>query len=328
VVNNIKQHIMKNYIAQLLILMLVCTNALAQNSQKKSDDLGRIKLNVYLPEQVEAIPTIASRQLVTKLNQITTKNGLGGSVVNPRFIIASKVDVLTKDITPTAPPMTALTLGISFYVGDGYDGVLFGSEYLEVKGVGSNKNKAYISAIRNIRTSSPVFKKMIENGKIKILEYYNSKCDFILQKAKTLSAQGKHDEAIYELASIPEACKDCYIKSMKAIEPIYQKKIDDEAKVKLQKCIGIWSHSQSVEGGQEIAEILSTINPNAKSFDKVISLYSRVEKRVKELDKRKLDFKLKKLEQESERIKAARDIGVAYGENQPTHIYKRANSWW
>ncbi|MFC2110537.1 hypothetical protein ACFLRU_05450 [Bacteroidota bacterium] len=319
---------MKNYFKQILVLLFVCSGVLAQNSQKKSDDLGRIKLNVYIPEQVEAIPTIAQRQLVTKMNQITTKNGLGGSVVNPRFIIASKIDVLTKDITPTAPPMTALTLGISFYVGDGFDGVLFGSEYVEVKGVGSNKTKAYISAIRNIRSNSPIFKKLVENGKVKILEYYNSKCDFILQKAKTLTAQGKHDEAIYELTSIPEACKECYIKSMNAIGPIYQKKIDDEAKVKLQKCIGIWSHSQSVEGGQQIAEILSTINPNAKSFDKVISLYARVEKRVKELDKRELDFKLKKIEQESERIKAARDIGVAYGQNQPTHIYKRARSWW
>lgn len=319
---------MKNYFRYLLIFMLVAVSVSAQNSQKKSDDLGRIKLNVYLPEQVEAIPAIAARQLVTKMNQITTKNGLGGSVVNPRFVIASKIDVLTKDITPTAPPMTALTLGISFYVGDGFDGVLFGSEYMEVKGVGSNKTKAYINAIRNIRAQSPVFKKMVENGKVKILEYYNSKCDFILQKAKTLTAQGKHDEAIYELSSIPEACKDCYIKSMSAIGPIYQKKIDDEAKVTLQRAVGIWSHSQSIEGGQQVAELLSTINPNARSFDKVISLYARVEKRVKELDKRKLDFKLKKIEQESERIKAARDIGVAYGENQPAHIYKRASSWW
>jgi len=52
--------------------------------------------------------------LKNKLDQIATKNGIGGSEVNPRFIITAEVNITTKDIIPGPPQMIAQNLDITF----------------------------------------------------------------------------------------------------------------------------------------------------------------------------------------------------------------------
>ena len=55
-------------------------------------------------------------------------------------------------------------------------------------------------------------------------------------------------------------------------------------------------------------------------------------KRIKEIDQREWDFKLKEqqdvVDLEKATIQAARDIGVAYGENQPDVVYETAIYYW
>lgn len=65
---------MKNFIAILLLTFVAITT----NAQVKLDDFGRITLNTYLPDNI-AIPLEAKNLLITKLNQITSNNGMGGS---------------------------------------------------------------------------------------------------------------------------------------------------------------------------------------------------------------------------------------------------------
>ena len=84
----------------------------------------------------------------------------------------------------------------------------------------------------------------VENGKSKIIEYYNSKCDFIIKEAQMLVSQDQYDEAIFKLTSVPEVCKDCYDKCMDAVGPIYQKQIDKECKSKLMEATTAWNSSQ------------------------------------------------------------------------------------
>ena len=60
------------------------------SAQVKSDDFGRIILNTYLPEEL-TLPGEAKDALINKLNQISSNNGMGGSQVNPRFIITANI---------------------------------------------------------------------------------------------------------------------------------------------------------------------------------------------------------------------------------------------
>ncbi|HRO75536.1 MAG TPA: hypothetical protein PLP27_05260 [Crocinitomicaceae bacterium] len=313
-------------------LSLIAGLALGQNNTQKSDDAGRIALATVVPSQIEEMPPSARDVLENKLNQITAKNGLGASSLNNRFIITANVNVLTKDITATAPPMHALTLEITLFIGDGIDGTLFSSTSLSYKGVGANETKAYLAALKNLKPDDVRFQNFINTGKDKIIAFYNSKCDFILKEAEMLVSQNEFDAAISKLVGIPEVCKECYDKAMDAVAPIYQKQIDRECKILLADAQGTWNSSQNLDGASSASMYLGQIDPNASCYEDAKKLSASIAKRVKELDQREWDFKMKQQQDNVEirkaTIKAARDIGVAYGNNQPKSVTYNYRGWW
>lgn len=326
---------MKNFIRISFLLAFVgffANNIQAQNNKGKADDLGRIVLNSYVSDQIEGMPGAAKRMLKNKLSQIASRNGMGGSSLNPRFIITPNITVLSKDITATAPPMTALNLSITFYIGDGIDGKLFASTSIPLKGVGTNETKAYIGALKYINPNHPDLKNLIEEGKTKIIKYYNSQCDFIIKEAQALESQKEFEAAILKLTSVPDVCKECYNKCMDAVAPIYQKQIDRECEMKLSEAKNAWSTGQNMEAANNASNYLSGIDPNSACFPEVKKLTEEIAARIKELDQREWDFKLKKQQDEVDKrkaeIRAARDIGVAYGNNQPQTVTYNTYGWW
>ena len=104
---------MKTIIAILFLTVVAITS----NAQAKLDDFGRIILNTYLPDNI-AMPSEAKNLLITKLNQITSNNGMGGSQANPRFIITANVNVGTKDIIAGPPQMIAQNIDVTLFIGD------------------------------------------------------------------------------------------------------------------------------------------------------------------------------------------------------------------
>lgn len=315
----------------LLIIGLVLLSFMgvnAQNDQGKQDDLARITLAAYVPQQIDKMPDAARSMLANKLSQIITAGGMGGSAFNQRFIMTANINLLTKDMTATAPPMHAYTLEITLYVGDGIEGTKFASHSVTVKGVGENENKAYIAALKMLKTNDPAYQTFLTTGKNKIIEYYNTKCDFILKDAQTLATQNQYEEAIFKLTSVPDVCKACYDKCMTAVGPIYKKQIDRACKVKLAEANNIWAANQTVDAGNEAGEILSTVDPDAACYPEVKALSNKIAARVKELDAREWKYILKDQQQESERIKAMRDIGVAYGNGQPKNVTYNVRGWW
>ena len=304
----------------------------AQNNLGKSDDTARIVLSAYIPGQIEGLTPIVQNNLTNKLSQIASANGMGGSA-NSRFIITANVSVLTKDITPTAPPMHAYTIEVTLFIGDGIEGTLFSSQSITLKGVGTNESKAYIAALNGLKVKDPIYQTFIEKVKNKIVEYYNSKCDFILKEAEMLTSKNDFDAAIAKLTSIPEVCKDCYDKAMTAVAPIYKKQIDRECKIRLMEATTTWNAAQDLSSADSAGAVLSQIEPGASCYKEALVLSSKIAQRVKELDQREWKFQMKQQQDnvdiQKATIKAARDIGVAYG-NGPKATVVRYNirGWW
>ena len=314
------------------MLYLISINAFAQNNAGKTDDIGRITLAAYVPQQIDKMPDAARSILANKLNQIVTQNGMGGAANNERFIITANVNVISKDLTATAPPMTALVLEVTLYIGDGFVGTKFSSTSISVKGVGESETKAYISALKGISPTNSNIQSFVGNGKSKIIEYYNSKCDFIIKEVQTLVSQNNFEEAIFKLTSVPEVCKECYDKCMDAVGPIYQKQIDRECKSKLMDANTAWNASQDSYGADTAGGILAQIDPNASCYKEALALSNKIAQRIKEIDQR--DWKLQLKEQQDNvdiqkaTIKAIRDIGVAYGNGQPKTVTYNVRGWW
>lgn len=322
---------MKNFI--FYIFCLISINAFTQNNKGSSNDIARITLASYVPEGIDKMPDAARSILANKLNQIVTQNGMGGSAFNERFIITANVNVINKDLTPTAPPMTAFGLEVTLYIGDGIEGTKFSSTSISVKGVGENETKAYISALKRISPTNSSIQDFVENGKSRIIEYYNSKCDFIIKEAQTMVSQNQFEEAIFKLTSVPEVCKDCYDKCMDAVGPIYQKQIDKECKSKLMDATTAWNASQDTYGADVAGGILSQIDSNAACYKEALALSNKIAQRVKEIDQRDWKFQLKQqqdnVDVKKETIKAARDIGVAYGNGQKSNTIRyNVRGWW
>ncbi len=311
----------------LPLFLLYSYNLLSQTSTNTS----RIVLNAVVFDKDNKLPGDAKSQLESKLDQIASDNGVGGNSINPRFVIAAKLNIISKDIIAGPPQMVALNLEVVFFVGDAVDNQVYANTTVTLKGVGTNENKALISAVQNVAVKNKTFAELVNTGKSKIVEYYLQKCDFITKRAETLSQQQNFDQAIYELMQVPDVCKGCYDRCLGAVQPIYQKKIDREATISLTKAKASWNANQNKKGAIEAADFLGKIEPLSASFKEGLELSERIRKKVEADEKRAWEFKMKRhadgVKLELQRIEAARDAAVAYYQNQPKVIVYNRLIW-
>lgn len=312
---------MKKFIVFLFVIPLL---GWSQNDLGKADDYARLNLDVYIPDQVQDIPDHAKSLLVNKLTQAITEKGMGGAGVSPRFLVTAKMEQLTKDVSPTVPPIETYTFEIYLYIVDYVDKNIVSSTSFTSKGAGSNSNKAYTNALRTISLKNSKVDKFLDDGKRKIIEYYNSRCDFVIARAKSLATQNQFAAALNTLSSIPEVCKDCYMKALEEIGPIYQDYIDHDCQVMVNVASAVWASQPNSDGALAAGAVLSAIDPDSKCYGESRALISKMEQKVLKDEQRDWSFFTKAYEDqvmlESLRIKAFRDVGVAFGENQqPTY---------
>ena len=307
---------------KIYTILVVLITVFSSSAQVKLDDFGRIILNTYLPENL-ALPTEAKNLLNTKLNQITSNNGMGGSQINPRFIITANVNVGTKDIIAGPPQLVAQNLDITLFIGDALTNTIFSNVTFSLKGVGTNENKAFIEAFKTLNPKNKELLSFLEEGKTKIINYYSSQCDFIVKDAETLVKLGKFDEAIFRLSIVPEVSQNCYFTCLDRMASIYQQKIDTDCKVKFKEAKVSWTASQNPAGAEKAGDILSTINPMASCQTEVSDFVKTIDAKLKADEKARWQFKMKqyadKIAAQKEKVRIADQKSIrddTYRENQ------------
>jgi hypothetical protein len=305
----------------LFILLLLFTSSV--NAQIKLDDFGRIVLNTYISDEIN-IADEAKKLLSNKLSQFTSNNGMGGSQVNPQFIITAKVNIGTKDIIAGPPQMIAQNVDVTLYIGDAITNTIFSNVTLSLKGVGTNENKAFIEAFKAINSNNKEVKEFLEAGKNKIINYYSTNCDFMIKDAQTLVNQEKYDEAIYKLSLVPEVCQDCYFKSLDYLSSVYQQKIDAECKIKLNDAKVTWTSAQNPTGAEKAGDILSTINAMASCQPEVDIFIKAIDAKLKADEKARWQFKMK---QYADKIMAQKEqVRIAEEKSKRDDMYRENQS--
>lgn len=322
---------MRHTVTIFICFFIAISGTFAQNDFGENDDSARIILSTFLPYSDE-FPASVQNNFENKLSAIAAANGMGGSTSNSQFIITGNIDIISKDITPTAPPMHAYTLDVTLFIGDGINGIKFSSHSASLKGVGTNETKALISALKNLNPRDRNYERFIEEGKKSIVQHYNSNCDFLIQNAENLANLNNFDAAIYSLSNVPEVSRECYTKSMEAIIPIFKKKIDRDCQIKFNEANTIWSTGQDLDAANKAGRIMATIDPNAGCYNQVIALNKDIGKKVKELNDRDWDFMMK---QEQDRVdnrkatlNAIKAVGEAYGKGQPQNVSYNVRGWY
>ena len=322
---------MKQISIAILIFLISFSENYAQNTSIENDDSARIVLSTYLPDSGD-LPQSVKNNFENKLVAIAAANGMGGNIPNSQFIITGKIDVISKNITPTAPPMHAYTLDVTLFVGDGINGTKYSSYTTSLKGVGSNETKAFISALKGLNPRDSQYANFIEQAKSSIVQHYNANCDLLIKKAENLANLNDFDAAIQLLSSVPEVSRDCYNKSLDAVLPIYRKKINRDCQIKLNEAKTIWAAGQDLNAANKAGRILAEIDPQADCYPSVQNLSTAIGKKVKELNDREWEFTLRReqarIDDRKATIEAIRAIGEAYGKGQPQNVSYNTRGWW
>lgn len=309
-----------------LFLLIASVATFAQTS-----DEGRISIQAMMPDDV--IPIEASKNLVTRMQRMLVSNGYGDNGYVERFVLTAKIDVTNKDIVPSTPARVSEKMDITFFVGDVIENKLYASCTMPIQGIGTNENKAMISAFSKLNPNQKDFSTMLETAKSKIIDFYTNHCAEEISKARTMASIGNYDEAVSRMMAVPNVCVDCYAQCQSAATVFYQQKIDAYGLQQLNKARNVWMKSQDADGANEVAQYLNTISPYSSCYSDVEKLRNEVTSKLKVDEQRECKFQMKQYEdsQANKRsiIKACRDVGMAWANNQPQSIVKNIiRGWW
>lgn len=306
----------------IALLLVVATSPLA-TAQVKSDDFGRVIINAYLPSSL-SLANEARNLLETKLKEMASVNGVGGSSANPRFIITANVNVATKDIIAGAPTKVSQKINVTLFVGDAVSDTVFSSMPLNLIGIGNNENQSFIDAFNSINPRDKLTKDFLAEGERKILAYYSAQCSVLAKEAETLANRQQFDEAIYKLALVPQASKGCYMKSQQSMQKIYKQKIDYDGAGLLAKAKTLWIAEPNVSGAESIRALINDINPNASCYPEIAPFVKKIQAKILADEKQHWQFEMKqykdKVASEKRQQDAWRQIAFEFARNLPNII--------
>lgn len=312
---------------RILLLFIALVTVVANYAQ---DNTSKISINAWVDE--EDVPKEAARYLDNKLQQWIADNGFADNDVFDRFVLAAKIDIVQKNITPTAPIRVSTKMDITLFVGDIVENKQYASCSMQVSAIGTNDIKAYINAFRKIDTQQKRIQTMLNNAKAKIVDYYTYHCAEIKTRANGLAAWQQYDEAISFLTSVPNICSDCFMQCQAQAITIYRQKINTEAVALLNQAKDVWATNKSKEGAMEVANIIAGINPQAANYSEVDKLRNEIASHLQAEERQAWNMLMQQQAHEQQKelkaIEAARAIGVAWAKNRPKTIYRTIIYGW
>lgn len=279
-----------------------------------------IPMRVVVSDGIEGMTQSSAEYLKNVLRRVTM-SGNDAISANSQFGIMVKSDVVNKHLISGAPQKTVLNLSMTLYIGDLQQGKLFSSYTVDVNGVGDNVTKAYNSAIRKLTAQNRKLVSFVEEGKAKIIEWYDNNYQNIIKQAQKASAVREYDKALYELFSVPVCCKG-YDAVLTQIKIAYQQYIDKQCEENLAQAQAAWMTGFNSENASIAAGFLANIEPESSCYKEAVKLVSEIKRHMGE----KWNFQMKQWDDlvsvESQKLANAHEIALAYAQNQPQVIIK------
>ena len=311
-------------------LMAACVAAILSVSVAAQEHATGISLKAVVVD--DDIPAAAVKNIETKLQRALASNGIGDMDNTQRFVLAAKVDVVQNDVMPSNPPRVSKKLDLTLMVGDVVENKIYETCTMSLAGIGTNDAKAFVSAFSRVNPNNEDLQTMLAAAKEEIMAYYENNCDYIISNANSLAGQQKYDEAIARLMSVPEVCMECYEKCRAAAVEIFGQKLDADCTGLLNEAKNEWMHSKDAEAAAKVAGIISRIDPLWPDYPEVVKFRNEISAKLSADEKREWDIMVKKYEDERQFkqsiVDACREIGVAWGKNQPQTVTRNIARLW
>jgi hypothetical protein len=303
--------VMEKYILLLVILLSAGSSLRSQNNVGKSDDIGRLSIAAIVPDEA-GLPAETQTMLQNKMMQIATQNGLGASAERAQFAMVPVIAIISKDVTPTAPPQIALTLELSFYIVDALSQNIFSQTTVSLKGVGNTEERAYSQALRNLNPRQGQFRGFVDRGKEDIIAYYNSQCDVIITGSQALADQQQYGEALFLLMSVPDVSRECFQNCMALSADIYKRYADQKCEEYLAQAKAAWAAKEL----DKVAQSLGKITPDMSCYLQGQQLVNLVTSTVEAEGASSWEFKMTKYDDQIDlqkmRIEAGKEIAKSW----------------
>ena len=295
-------------IYSILLAVLMSAAMLAQTEY--------LPISVYAVDDSESFPKGSKAMIENKLTQLLTKNGIAGLDYMGQFVLTVSSTPLDKDVIPGPPMKIAEKMEMNLYIVDSYAKTIFSSASFTVRGLGETENKCYLNAISHMPLQTPQIAQFIDEGKQKIIRYYDHEGEVLIKKAMYLAKKKEFEEALWIVSLIPQQSKH-YDAALATGQEIYQMYLNNECNIYLAAARQAWAAEQNSKGAVAAGEYLQNILPDAGCYDEAMELYREIKGKV--LDDWKFEMKKYQdgIDLEKLRIEAARQIGVAYGTHQP-----------
>jgi hypothetical protein len=273
------------------------------------DSSFTIKLTPFIPDYPD-LGESGKKLLATRINAATSKVGLAGDGGNPRFIIGPDINLLSKNITSTAPTKYANTYEVTLMSCDVVSQTIFSSYTFQVKGVGDSPDKAFINAFRDYKLENADFLKFLEETEKKILAYYEKNCDNIISEADAQAQMRNYDAAYTILSNIPQEATTCYSKIASKKIDFFQMSLNTQCQTILSSMKAEMgkANDPSASGFNEPAmAYYQMIDPQSSCYKEAESVYKSYTSKLNPKSKRDWDFqmqqyqdKIKKLERDDQ----------------------------
>lgn len=273
-------------------------------------------ISIQLDEDFTNIPTAANTVLYQTLSRMITEKGFTTESPTTPFVLTAHCDVLDKSNLPGPPVQTVYNLGITFYMADTYTQKKFANAYITLDGVGTGEVKSYINAFRHISANNKEILNLINTGKKKMMEYYNTQYPNIIKEAQRLVSLQNYEEALTMVLSIP-ICSNGGEEATKYGLQLYTKYLDRMNLFLLNRARALWAAGQAQETAYQVCAMLAQIDPDAACYAEAKALMKEVKAQVRsDIDLEMREKYYDQIQLEKSRIEAARAVGVAYGNHQ------------
>lgn len=269
---------------------------------------SQIYISVVLPDRNE-IPSEAGKQLERKMIQLLTSNGISSQDANNRFVITAKADITSKDIVASTPQRVSEKIDLTFIVGDMVENKIFETVTIPLIGIGTNENKAFISAINQVKPQKAELVEFLEQSKQEIVDYYAVRCSQIIKDAQKLASANNYDEAIYQLMLVPDIC-DCAKECQNLMIEYTIKRNNAIAAQLFNEAKARWAASPTSEGASDVADIIARIPAGTNCQKNVDALIKSINTKLREDEKREWAFKMKQYDDAQEKEKREYQLRV------------------
>ncbi len=222
-------------------------------------------------------------------------------------------------VTNVAPAKTVLDLTVTLYVADRNTGTTFSSTSFDLNGVGNSEPQAYNNASRQLKAQNRELKDFGDKARTEVIAWYDRNIDNIINKARTEAAMRDYDSALWRLLSVPECCKG-YDRAVAEAKVVYQQYVNRQCEENLAQAQAAWMAGYTLENAQVASVFLSEIYPDAACYKEAQELVKEIKKHMGERWKFEMHQWDTLMDVEKQRLTHAREIALAYAQNQPQTV--------